>query len=361
MRIALNALNLTETKAGVGNYAWHIIRELQQNPGEHHFTVYINESVKHLFSGSDGMTFSVLGNFPDSKRRLLYELTKLADVLNGQNYDLIHFLDYVVPPQALKAPFCVTVHDVSFFVSGAYFTKSMNVVKRHLLPRSCKRAAGILTVSEFTKRELLNYVAVPQEKVFPVLLGAEAPSDGAEGGEPCVLCVGTIEPRKNQITAMKAMELLWRKNPDFSLPLVIVGKRGWRFEEVIRYAENSPFRDRIRFVGYCSEAQLNGWYRNAKAFVFPSLYEGFGLPPLEAMRFGVPVVSSCAGSLPEVLGDAAILCPPEDSSAFAEGIESVLGNTAFSEPGKKRAAELSWKRTAEKTMEIYRNIAERRK
>ncbi len=359
MKIALNALTMSETKAGVGNYAWHVIQELQKNSGEHQFTVYVNGSVKHLFSDSEQMKFVAPGNFSSSKKRLLFELTRFKTMLNREHYDLIHFLDYVTPLQKVNAPICVTVHDVSFFASEDYFTKSMSVTKKTLLPLSCKRAAGVITVSEFTKRELLKYVTISEEKVIPVLLGTEPPSKEGEGGEPCVLCVGTIEPRKNQITAIKAMELLWKKNSDFSLPLVIAGKPGWRYEPIFDYAKNSPFKDRIRFTGYCNEHQLAGWYQKAKVFLFPSFYEGFGLPPIEAMSYGVPVVASNCASLPEVLANGAILCPPEDAASFAKGIVNAYENSELIAAGKRRAEELSWEKTGAELLTHYQTIAER--
>ncbi|MBE7042877.1 MAG: glycosyltransferase family 4 protein [Ruminococcaceae bacterium] len=359
MKIALNAMTMSETKAGVGNYAWHVIRELQQNPGEHQFTVYVNETVKHLFSDSEQMKFVAPGSFSSSKKRLLFELTKLGKILNREGYDFLHFLDYATPLQALNAPFFVTVHDVSFFASADYFTKSMSMTKKSLLPLSCKRAVGVITVSEFTKRELLRYVKLSEDKIHPVLLGTEPPRTDGEGGEPCVLCVGTVEPRKDQITAIKAMELLWKEHPEFTLPLVIAGKAGWRYEPIFQYAERSPFCDRIHFTGYCTEKQLAGWYRGAKVFLFPSLYEGFGLPPLEAMSYGVPVVASNAASLPEVLGNGAILCPIGEEKAFAKGILDALGNDTLIASGRKRAAELSWKKTAAELLAQYQRIAER--
>ncbi len=359
MKIALNALTMNKTKAGVGNYAFHVIQELQKKPGGHTYTVYLNESVKSLFSDSEQMKFVAPGTFSSSKKRMWYELTKLGRELNSQSYDFVHFLDYVTPLQQLKMPFVVTVHDVSFFVSEQYFTKSMSAIKKTLLPLSCKRASGIITVSEFTKQELLRYVSVKQEKIHPVLLGTDSSDIKPEGGDACVLCVGTVEPRKNWITAIRAMELLWDAYPSFTLPLVIAGKNGWKYEPVLSYAQNSPFCDRIRFTGYCTESELSGWYHHAKVFLFPSLYEGFGLPPLEAMHYGIPVVASNAASLPEVLKDGALFCPPMDAEAFAKGILTAIENQDLISAGKKRAEELTWEKTANHLLDVYKTISER--
>lgn len=359
MNIALNALTLNDTKAGVGNYAWNVIRQLQKNSGNHNFTVYVNNTVRDRFSDSEHMKFVGVGPFSSSKKRLWYELTKLGKELNKQEYDFVHFLDYVTPLQKLKMPFVVTVHDVSFFVSEEYFTKSMSITKGALLPLSCRRAAGVITVSEFTKRELLRYVPLEENDVFPVLLGTNPPEMSEEGGQPCVLCVGTIEPRKNWLTAIRAMELLWERHPDFSLPLVIAGKNGWRYESLLAYAKRSPYRERIIFTGYCTEQELAKWYKSAKVFLFPSFYEGFGLPPLEAMSYGIPVVSSNAASLPEVLGEAAVFCSPQDVNGFAEGVLYALDNQELIAKGKQRAQKFTWAKTGETLLDCYEKMMER--
>lgn len=363
MRIALNALNVTPAKAGVGNYAYHVIRELQLLDSPHHFDVYVNSAARQMFTDSARMRFVTAGEFFTSKQRMLYELTELGKRLNRGGYHLIHFLDYVTPLQSLQAPYAVTVHDVSFFVSKEYFTFPMRLAKQFLLPLSCRRAAGVITVSEFTKQELLKYVRIPEQWVFPVLLGTDVPLEETEGGQPCVLCVGTIEPRKNWITAIKAMELLWERDSAFQLPLVIAGKNGWRYQPVLDYAKTSRFQDRIFFTGYCSDAQLAGWYKSAAAFLFPSYYEGFGLPPLEAMSYGAPVVAADAAALPEVLGSGALFCPPDSPEAFAQNLQRAMGSERdrLLAAGKRRAAELNWSKTARELLSCYRKIAGRRK
>lgn len=361
MRIAVNALNITPTRAGVGNYGVHVIEQLQTLSSPHSFDVWINQSVKHMFEDSSKMRFLTAGNFCTSKKRLSYELTVLGKQLDQGGYDLIHFLDYVTPLRPLRTPYAVTVHDVSFLVNREYFTAGMRIVKKLLLPVSCRRAAGIITVSQFTKEELLRYLKVPEENVFPILLGADQPLKQAKGGKPCVLCVGTVEPRKNWITGIQAMELLWEKDPSFQLPLVIAGKKGWRYEPVLKYASCSKFRERIQFVGYCSELELAGWYQNAAAFLFPSYYEGFGLPPLEAMSYGVPVVASHTSALPEVLGDAAVFCEPDSPEQFAQGLWRAMGpeRDKLVNAGRKRAAALSWSRMGLELLHCYQCIAEK--
>lgn len=359
MKIALDALNLTPARAGVGNYAFHVIHALQTLPSEHQFTVFVNRSVREEFSDTSRMHFVTAGSFSGSRQRIFYQLTRFAGQLQG--YDLVHCLDYLSPLAHLSAPLVITVHDVSFLVNRSYFTPAMGLLKRSLLPLSCRRAAGIFTVSEFTKQELLRCLPLREERIFPVLLGTETPRRSTESQPPCVLCVGTLEPRKNWGTAVSAMELLWQRRPDLTLPLVLAGKPGWGYEPLLQQIQNSPYRDRILLPGYCSEEALAAWYKSARAFVFPSFYEGFGLPPIEAMAYGVPVVASAAASLPEVTNGAALLCPPTDAAAFSAAIEEALGSKreTLIAAGKHRAAALSWGKTGQGILDGYQTIAGR--
>jgi glycosyltransferase involved in cell wall biosynthesis len=178
---------------------------------------------------------------------------------------------------------------------------------------------------------------------------------------PYILAVGVIEPRKNFPRLIEAYSR-FRRNAALHHQLVIAGGKGWLSDETYREAERSAFSDDIRFAGFVPEAALPALYTGADVFAYPSLYEGFGLPVLEAMACGTPVICANTSSLPEFAGDAAVLVPPEDSGAIANALEEVCGEdglrTELHERGWKRAREYCWERSAERMLDLYRRVYE---
>lgn len=365
MKIAINALVMDQNRAGVGNYAYHLLQYLQQTPLPFSVDAYVNQEVAGEFA--DTKTFRVVpcGPFSGSAQRIWFEQCRLPGLLRKGDYALVHFLDYSAPWLPLSVPFWVTVHDISFLRYPQNYTRAMAFYKKQSLPLSLRRAERVITVSEFTKREILDCFSLPPEQITAVPLGVEPPvSDGLtavllpkrlRGLEPYVLFVGTLEPRKNVLTLLKAMEELWEAG--FPHRLVLAGKPGWLYRETVAYAENSRFSDRIIRTGYLCEEELELLYRGASVFAYPSFYEGFGLPPLEAMRWGVPVVSSPCASLPEVLGDAALYAQAEDPSAWAQAIRQVLEDDVLRSrlmtAGEERAATRLWSHMGQATVELY--------
>lgn len=276
--------------------------------------------------------------------------------------DLFHFPNFIRPPLA-HGRSVVTIHDVSFLRFPEATEKKNLQYLTSCLSRTVKEADHIITDSHFSKKELCTLMPVCEEKVTPIHLGlppATHQSAGKENlpdkisGRPYLLMVGTIEPRKNHRFLFEVFEQL----KSYDGLLVLAGMRGWREGPIFERLEHSAERNRIVYLDYVSDQQLATLYQHADAFVFPSLYEGFGFPPLEAMRFGTPVVSSSAGSLPEVLGDAAILCNEFDVELWVEQLHKVLDDTALreqlAERGKNHAQTFSWSRTAKETWDVYR-------
>lgn len=379
-RIALNALTMDSNKAGVGNYAYHVIKSLEGLQHEFDIDVYLDEAMCGCFTGSEALRLVPVGHFTSSKRRALFELYRLPSLLNRQAYDLVHFMDYITPLRRVKAPFVATVHDISFYTAPQNYTKGMAALKRSVLPKTLKRAQRIVTVSKFTKAEILSHFSyVPSSRVVVVPLGVDQPaldgkpegaapnnagapfeSNGSEAAQdtPYILFVGTIEPRKNVITLIKASEQLWEAHPEICHELVIAGKYGWLYEDILEYAKKSKYHDRIRFTGYVDDAQLSRLYRGANLFVYPSSYEGFGLPPLEAMSYGVPVIGSNTSSIPEVLGDAALYANAYDAAGFAKQMFRLIAepklHEKYSQLGFAHSRQRSWVNTARGLLEVYR-------
>jgi glycosyltransferase involved in cell wall biosynthesis len=181
---------------------------------------------------------------------------------------------------------------------------------------------------------------------------------------PYLLYVGTIEPRKNLLTLIRAYDELLRtttRRPQ----LVLCGGRGWLFDDVFKLVEDLKLQDQIRFTGYVDDADLPALYSAAEAFVYPSFYEGFGLPPLEAMACGAPVITSDVSSLPEVVGDAGLTHAPNDARALTEAMAKLLGDETarehFRREGMKQAAKFSWERAARETQSIYYEVLKKRR
>jgi glycosyltransferase involved in cell wall biosynthesis len=229
-------------------------------------------------------------------------------------------------------------------------------------------ATKIITATEFIKKEVSEHLQIDPEKIAvtpyaprhnfrPLAYGDTEQTRlrlGIEDG--FILFVGTIEPRKNLITLLRAFsETL--KNTDLRPQLVIAGQEGWLVGETLNYVHSEGLSDRIKFTGYITDAELRALYASCAVFVYPSLYEGFGLPPLEAMACGAPVISSDVPSLTETVGQAALLVAPTDVQKLARGLVDMLRDeeqrSHFSRVGLERASQFTWERTARLTMDVY--------
>lgn len=279
-----------------------------------------------------------------------------------------HFPNFIIPPLPPGPKAVVNIHDCCFLKCPETMEPKNRSYLRSRMKATVKRADRILTISETMRTELLEAFDLPEDRVTATLLGAPpAMTDVPEGGEseriralgidgPFLLHVGTLEPRKNHRFLFEVMERLkW-----FDGKLVLCGMRGWQFEPILEAMAESPCADRIVHLDYVSDEDLVALYRRAEALVFPSLYEGFGLPPVEAMRQGCPVVCSDGGSLPEVVGQAGVVLPLDDADLWAAEIERLLGNPDIRakriNAGHARAASFSWRKCAEETWQVYREV-----
>ena len=281
------------------------------------------------------------------------------------------FFNYL-RPYRVNGKTIITVYDM---VSERY-PETMDQRNRQLLKKylaqSCRQADRIATISAFSKREIIACLGIPEEKIFVAPCGIDNdlfrpiidPKERTKVSqflrsswgitEPYLLYLGTLEPRKNVITALTAFENVADEYPN--LRFVLAGGKGWQFDETLKRIESSPYRSRIILTGYVSEHEKVYLYSMCTAFLFPSLYEGFGLPVAEAMSCGAPVVCSNAGSLPEITSDVAILCDPKDSSEFAHSIRSILDNPLLAEDkrqkGREMASQMTWDRAAAAYFEV---------
>ncbi len=267
--------------------------------------------------------------------------------------DVGHF-QHVVPPR-FRGRAVVTVHDLSFERDPSWMSPRDRFVFKTMVPRSAKRADRVITVSERTKRDVIDHYDVDPAKVVVIPNGVDShyrPDGTRHNGAPYLLFVGALQPRKDPLVAIEALELT---NAD--LRLVLVGPDKGSESAARRAAERLGLGGRVEFAGHVERDELARLYRGASALVFPSRYEGFGLPVVEAMASGTPVVAAAAGAVPEVAGDAAVLVEPGDPVALAGGIERALADRErLVRAGLERARQFSWTETARRTLAVYREL-----
>ena len=312
-------------------------------------------------------------------------------------YDLLH-VTYNAPPLC-PCPTVVTIHDISFEHYPQFFSPRDRLILKTLVPLSARRARRIITVSEHAKREIMACYNIAADKIAvtyeaageqfrpitdPAALQTVRTKYGIPDG-PFILALGNLQPRKNiqrlveafarvgnsQQSTVNSEQSTVKNGQSFQnavhcslstvhCSLVIAGKAQWRESEIFQSVRDHGLEDAVILPGYVDDADLPALYSAATVFVYPSLYEGFGLPPLEAMACGTPVISSNAASLPEVVGDAALSIDPTDIDALAQALVEVLSSQERQEDlrqrGLRRVAQFSWDRCATETLSVYREV-----
>jgi glycosyltransferase involved in cell wall biosynthesis len=309
---------------------------------------------------------------PNPFLRLGYDL---AARVRQDRPDLLH-VQYTAP-LGCSVPVVVSVHDVSFLEHPEYFTRSRALQLQFTVRRTVRRAARILTGSDFSRAAILKvYGDLDEDQVIVVPNAAAsdfrpishesavaAVRDRFGIAGPFVLSVGDLQPRKNQIGLIRAFAKLVRAFPQIKHTLVLVGKETWFAERVREAARASGVGDRIKFIGFVTDPQLLQLYNACDLFVFPSFYEGFGLPALEAMACGRAVTCSNTSALPEVVDGAAILFDPYAQDEIVRALADLLLDpelrSRMERLGLQRAAHFSWQKTAERTLDVFHEVAER--
>ena len=373
-RVGLNALVLrtdaSYRNAGPSRYTTNLVEAVFAQRSDHEFTLFLNEQVRKL-PFTPARSIRVLRTRAPTSRtgiRVLWEHLAAPWHIGAARLEVVHSMLNVVP---LAAPtrHVVTVHDLSFMrTPGAHPTH-----RRWYLTAatwlSARRARAVLADSHATKQDIVELLGVDADRVHVVYPGREAafhtkPADEVQLfrrknklDRPFVLFVGTLEPRKNVDVLVKAFGVL--AGDGFQRDLVLAGGSGWATEAIDRALEESPVRGRIHRIGYVKQEDLPYWYCAADLVVYPSSYEGFGIPVLEAMASGTPVITSNRSSLPEVAGDAALTVDPHDIRQLASAMSAVLASPErcadMRARGLAQARKFEWTVAAERCLSLYQH------
>jgi len=369
LRIGIDGDTLGRKRTGDESYLASLIRALAKVDGRNAYSVFVRDAarVAPQFEASPRWRFR---NVRPASIWLRHPIG-LPLALRRTPLDLLH-TQYFAPPLC-PCPLVVTVHDISFAVRPEYFTRKDQWLLKALVPAALRRAERIITDTQYTLRDLVRVYGVDPARVAVIPLAAD-PRYRPLDRQACrarvvqrhgvdarfILYVGTLQPRKNVDTLVRAYAR-FRRETGLPHRLLIVGKAKYKYDSVFEAIRASGFESDIVLAGFVPDEELPIYYNAADVFVFPSLYEGFGLPVLEAMACGTPVISSSASCLPEVVADGGVLADPQAPEPFAAALARVLGSERLAdelgERGRRRAAEFGWERTARETLEVYAAVA----
>jgi glycosyltransferase involved in cell wall biosynthesis len=282
-------------------------------------------------------------------------------ILQRRDHLSLYHATYILPP-ALGCPSVVTVHDITYVLHPEWFPTGVQRKLALLVPLAIRQASRVITISEHSKRDIVERYNVPETKVAvtclaprPDFVRLQARVDAVN---PFFLYVGNIQPRKNVRTVLHALAIARQRGVEARL--VIAGAPGYQFDHIARLAAELHLGDAVEFRGYVPDDELRSLYASCTALVHPALYEGFGLTPLEAMAQGAPVLVANTSSIPEVVGDAAVLLPPLEPEAWADAMERVMQDRALRDDltnqGQARSRQFSWEECARQTVAVYETV-----
>jgi glycosyltransferase involved in cell wall biosynthesis len=384
MRIAIDYTPAITQGAGIGRYTRSLVDAMVRLHGGDNYLLFSADAptAARPFPQDADVETRVIGfaGRPIGNRYLtiLWHRLRLplpVELLTGRA-DVMHGLDFTAPP-ALGAPRVVTIYDLAYLTHPQYATPSLVRYLSAVVPRSLRRADAIIAISERTAADLTKYYGVSRERITVITPGVDdsfSPVTDAQAlatidtryrlEHPLTLAVGTIEPRKNYDKLIAAFAQA-RRQPGGPRMLAIAGRRGWLYEGVFRAIEEYDVGGAVRFLEYVPDADLAALYSTADVLAMPSAYEGFGIPVIEAMACGTPVICSDGGALPEVAGAAALVVPVGNIDQLAEALVGVTSDAARRERmrvlGLNRASQFRWEHAARQHLEVYHRVGSKGK
>jgi glycosyltransferase involved in cell wall biosynthesis len=354
MKIAIDVQTTLGEKTGFGFYVENLVKQYKILDRHDSFKLYAPKNQNDL----------------NAPKRFIWDQIIFPNKAKRDRVDVLHQPCFSAPV-IFPGKIVVTIHDLIAIKFGKDIPFFSRQFFGRWMPFSYRYADKIIAISEHTKKDIVNLLKIKQDKikVIPLATGNEFQKIQDKSTIDRVkhkyhikgkylLHIGTLNPRKNLLFLIKVFYQVAKTHRDLSL--VITGKKGWYYQELFDMADKLKLKDRIIFTGYIDDCDKPVLYNGASLFVFPSIYEGFGLPPLEAMKCSIPVISSNTSSMPEVLGDAGILLSPYDKNNWVRSINDVLSNAKLrkklSSLSQKQANKFSWEKTAKETIKIYQQL-----
>ncbi|MDW8849261.1 glycosyltransferase family 1 protein [Flavobacterium sp. MMLR14_040] len=375
MKILIDFTQIPLKKVGVGVYAMSLLKEINKiKKSEEYFVAVLNDDYEVIELLKESNVFKIIYLKKIFRRlvfRFLFEQFYLPILILKNKIDVVHSLHYSFPILPMKVKKVVTLHDMTFFLYPNFHKKINVFFFTNMIKFSVKCCDEIICVSEATKRDVFNILNVKKdlrEKFVVVPLGVDDRKEIVLNGKDSnillkhslepkkyLLFIGTIEPRKNIKSILEAYSMIHEKYLDYKL--VIVGRKGWHYDNVYQTVEELKLGDRIVFTDFVTENEKNNLLANCYLFLYPSFYEGFGIPVLEAMSFGIPTITSKISSMPEVSGDAAILIDPYNVKEIADGITLLIDDKFLYQDlvakSLKQVKKFTWNQMATSTMKAY--------
>ncbi len=370
MKIAIDIRTAGGEKTGKGWFTFHITQNLLKLDRENQYILYVKDKIPGFEEFKNAKIKQIKG-------QSIFWHRNVAKDVKKENVDIFFApSSYIIPallPKSIKS--VLTIHDLVAFLFPETHNKKATLIEKLFLKKALKKADHVVTVSNNTKKDVLEKFKFPKNQISIIYNAASEAYKPVpkESLTSCIkktnlpqnffIAVGTLIPRKNYLNLVKALALFNKTHPGAlsgSYHLMIVGGKGWKDEEIINEIRINYLNKKVHLLGYLSTTSVRNLYNLAKALVFPSFYEGFGIPPLEAMKCGCPVIASFSSSIPEVVGDAALLINPESPEEIATSMKKIIENEDLAETlrnkGLVQSKKFSWNDSAEKLLQIFRNL-----
>jgi len=372
MRFAIDATSIPRQMAGAGVYTYNLIRAVAAVDHENEYTVFAKSDAFDDLNRDEPLFRTVRVSTRSRPARLLWEQLALPIHLRRQKIDVLHSPHHTAPMVVAGCRRVITFHDLTFFLLADRYPRSRLMYFRAVSWATARVADALICPSQAVRDDIVRILHARPEKVHPIAEAAAPEFQPIKNRaaleklrtryalpERFILSVGSLEPGKNRAALLKAYAGLRKRG--LEQKLVVVGQRAWKYEDDLALAEELGIKGDVLFTGYVPPEEMPALYNAADLFVFPSLYEGFGLPVIEAMACGVPVVASNLSAIPEVAGEAALLVDPRDIDQLCDAMERVLRDkrlqAALRRRGLERAQGFSWERAARETIAVYQETA----